>query len=69
MELLAHKAHKDHKEFNRLLRGYDKANNIFKLGVYTFWPASMVRDAYSNVALSMLDIGLGSLNPKYHLRS
>jgi hypothetical protein len=57
---------KDYKEFGRLLRGYDKVNNWFKLGVYTFWPASAVRDAYSNIALSMLDIGVGALDPKMH---
>jgi len=60
---------KDHKAFGKLLRGFDKANNWFKVGVYTLWPASATRDAYSNIALSMLDIGVGALDPKMHAAS
>jgi len=49
-----------------MIRGFDRVNNLFKLGVYTFWPASAIRDFYSNVALSMLDIAQGALNPASH---
>jgi hypothetical protein len=58
---------RDWPAFAKLLRGFDFFNNTFKLGVYSFWPASLTRDMYSNVALSMLDIGVGAVNPKSHL--
>jgi hypothetical protein len=56
----------DFQEFNKMLRGFDWGNNRLKLGVYTLWPASAIRDAYSNMALSMLDIGMQAFNPAYH---
>jgi hypothetical protein len=56
----------DYKDFGKIIRGFDWANNRFKLGNYTFWPASLARDIYSNVALSMLDIGIQAMNPRYY---
>ncbi len=56
----------DYKEFGKIVRAFDYANNRFKLFNYTFWPASLVRDVYSNVAQSMLDISVQAMNPKYH---
>jgi hypothetical protein len=44
----------------RLVDGWDKANNWFKIGSYTFWPASLVRDVYNNYAQTLLDIGVGA---------
>ena len=56
----------EYKEFSKLLKGFDWLNNNFKWGVYTIWPASAFRDAYSNVALSMLRVGTNALDPKRH---
>lgn len=56
----------DFKEFGKMMRAFDWFNNRFKIGVYTLWPASAFRDVYSNIALSMYDIGLQALNPAYH---
>jgi hypothetical protein len=60
---------KDYGAFKKLIDGYDRANNLFKWGVYTIWPASAVRNAYSNVAQSFLDIGVGALDPKRHFET
>lgn len=54
---------RDHTALKKLFGGFDWSNNWFKTGVYTFWPASLTRDAYSNIALSFLDIGVGAANP------
>lgn len=59
----------DYKGFTKLLRGFDWANNWFKMGVYSLWPASLTRDAYSNLFLSGLDIGLGSINPRVNMHA
>lgn len=56
----------DNSTWNSLVDGFDRLNNLFKLGVYTFWPASAVRDAYSNISNSMFDISVGALDPKLH---
>jgi hypothetical protein len=57
---------KDYKEFGKMLKGFDWLNNNFKWGNYTIWPASLARDGYSNVFLSMLRIGFAALNPRNH---
>lgn len=58
---------KDYPAFGKLLKGFDWLNNNFKWGVYTLWPASATRDAYSNVALAMLRTGVSALNPARHI--
>jgi len=50
-------------EVGKFVKMWDRANNLFKYGVYTIFPASVTRDAYSNVALNGLRIGLAALNP------
>lgn len=44
-----------------MLNGYDRFNNTFKTGVYTFWPASASRDIYNNYFQAALDVGFGAL--------
>lgn len=53
----------DHTVVKKMLRGFDWFNNTFKLGVYAPWPASAVRDLYSNVANAALDIGVSAFSP------
>jgi len=54
------------KEIKGLLKGFDWMNNQFKWGTYTLWPASLFRDAYSNLFLSGLRIGVRALSPNGH---
>jgi hypothetical protein len=55
------------RELGQLMKGFDWMNNNFKWGVYTIWPASATRDGYSNIALSMLRIGVAALDPRRHI--
>jgi len=48
---------------------YDKLQNIFKASVTSIFPAFHGRNAYSNVFLHFLDLGLHSVNPANHVAS
>ena len=54
------------KDLAGMLKHWDAANNWFKWGNYTLWPASATRDAYSNLFLAGLRIGVRALNPFGH---
>jgi hypothetical protein len=46
-----------------ILESFDKLTNFFKASVTSIWPAFHGRNAISNVFLSMMDIGIHSLDP------
>ena len=54
------------KDLAGMLKYWDAANNWFKWGTYTLWPASATRDAYSNLFLAGLRIGVRALSPSGH---
>lgn len=49
---------------NELLRFYDRMLNPWRKYTTVVWPSFHVRNAYTNVINSALDIGLGVLNPQ-----
>ena len=51
-------------ELRTALRAFDFLNNSFKVAVTRYFPAFHVRNAYSNVAASFMDIGLEAMNPQ-----
>jgi hypothetical protein len=53
-------------EVTGLLKVWDLLTNSFKGFVTVPWPAFHARNAISNVAQSVLDIGMLALNPQYH---
>jgi hypothetical protein len=57
------------REVSTLVRGFDKLNNLFKSSVTVPFPSFHFRNAYSNVAQSFLDIGLGAIDPRQHLNT
>ena len=60
---------KDWKAFRAVVDKYDRANNFFKVGNYTIFPASHIRNVYSNIMQSGLDIGAGAINPKMNMEA
>ena len=48
------------------LRAFDAVNNIWKGSVTALWAPFHVRNAFTNVANSFLDIGIQALNPVRH---
>jgi len=58
---------KSHPEALPFLRGIDKITNWWKASVTSPFPAFHARNAFSNVILSMSDIGLRQFNPKVKL--
>jgi len=60
---------KDWKALQKSLDVIDFTNNWFKLGVYPMFPASGIRDAYSNVWFNSFRIGLNSINPRLMAQS
>lgn len=57
------------KDFTALGKIWDAGNNAFKSGVTVLFPAFHFRNAYSNVAMSMVDIGVAALNPVRHAQA
>lgn len=51
------------KEFQPLIRGFDKVNNLFRYMAYTLFPMSATRDLYSGVSVNFLEMGLHTLDP------
>jgi len=51
---------------NKLLRSFDKLQNLWKASVTSTFPQFHGRNAISNVFLNYLDIGTNSLNPARH---
>ena len=49
-------------EVGKVLSTFDRLSNWFKLAVTRYFPSFHVRNAYSNVAASFMDIGLEALN-------
>lgn len=56
-------------QLHGLVRAYDKVTALARLGVYSAWIPSAIRDAYNNVALSMFDVGLSALSPSQYKRT
>jgi len=54
------------RELDYVLRGFDRANNVFKSFVTVGFPAFHFRNAYSNIAQGFADVGLNMLNPARH---
>ena len=50
-------------ELRKILDGFDWLTSAFRMGAYTIWPASAVRDKYSNAYLGFLEIGLRNFDP------
>ncbi len=48
----------------KLLQGFDTVNNFWKGSVTWLFPSFHVRNAYSNVAQSFVDIGMHAINPE-----
>ena len=51
---------------NKLLRAFDKVQNLWKASVTSMFPAFHGRNGISNVFLNYLDIGLNAINPARH---
>lgn len=49
-----------------VVNGWNRANNFFKSYVTVAFPSFHVRNAYSNIAQSLLDIGVNALDPRKH---
>lgn len=56
----------DSDELRGLARGWASIQNIWKSSVTLIAPAFHVRNLYSNLAQSMLDVGVSALDPKLH---
>lgn len=57
------------REMGRMLKIYDTATNLFKLGVTGAWPAFINRNAYSNTAANFVEIGLAAFDPLKAVRA
>lgn len=60
---------KDWPTLQKALDMIDFTNNWFKLGVYPMFPASGIRDAYSNVWFNSFRIGWHALDPRLAAQS
>lgn len=56
----------DAPEVGALLRRFDQLTNTFKLWVTGVFPAFHVRNGYSNIFASLVDIGMSALDPRRH---